>query len=276
MPGERFSGLYVALGDPVPDSDRARHRVGALLGETVFAEHGERLAAQLGRELGVPVPGDGRYSSHWHSFLRECRTADFLDIVTVIYRYLFWHVGDATANWWRDVVRQIFAEENLAYQIDDVGGVHPRVDREFQRNLASAVAALQSHRYQNVREFLESAANNLAAEPQNYKQAWRAMLSAVEALFGLMFPYVRLSADEIEHRLRPLVEQAYQGDSTAQGAAQRMLDGFREWVAASRAYRHEPGAAEPAQPPADVAILAISTGASWLRWLAGLAEDRPT
>ena len=136
MPGEQFSGLYVALGDPVPDSDRARHRVGALLGETVFADHGERLAAQLGRELGVPVPGDGRYSSHWHSFLRECRTADFLDIVTVIYRYLFWHVGDATANWWRDVVRQIFAEENLAYQIDDVGGVHPRVDREFQRNLS--------------------------------------------------------------------------------------------------------------------------------------------
>ena len=275
MPGERFSRLYVQPGDPAQDSARARYRVGALLGETVFSNQTERLAAHLSRELGVAVPGDGRHSSHWHKFIRDCRTADFLDTITVVYRYLFWHVGDEIASWWRDVVRQIFTEENLAYEIDDVGGVHPGVDREFQRNIATAVAGLQSQRYQSIRELLENASKYLSGDPPNYKQAWRATLSAVEGLFGLMFPYVRLTADEIERRLRPIVQRAYEGDATAQRAAQRMLTGLEEWVEASRDYRHQPGAAEPAQPPADVAILAISYGASLLRWLAGLDEDRP-
>jgi hypothetical protein len=274
MPGERFSGLYLQPGDPTQDSGRARHRVGALFRETVFNNHTAPLAVFVGRELGVAVTGDGRYSSHWHQFIRECSSRDFFDVVTLVYRYLFWHVDEGAANWWRDVVREIFVEEHLAYEIDDVGGVHPVVDREFQDNRASAVAALQSHRYQNVRDLFESASTNLSARPPNYKQAWRAMFSALEGLFGLMFPYVRLSADEIERRLRPVVERAYDGDATAQKAAQRMLAGFREWVEASHNYRHQPGAEECAQPPADVTVLAISQGASLLRWLAGLDEDR--
>ena len=275
MPGERFSRVYLHPGDPELDSSRARHRVGALFGESVFNHQAEQLAAYLSRELGVPVPGAGRHSYNWREFIRECRTPDFLDTITVVYRYLFWHVGNEIANWWRDVVREIFAEENLAYEIDDVGGVRPGVDREFQRNLATAVIGLESQRHQNVRDLVESASRYLSSEPPNYKQAWRATLSAVEGLFGLMFPYVRLSADEVERHLRPVVQHVYEGDATAQRAAQRMVTGLKEWVEASHHYRHQPGAAEPAQPPADVAILAISHGASLLRWLAGLDEDRP-
>ena len=113
-----------------------------------------------------------------------------------IYRYLFWHGSEEIAHWWRDTVRQIFAEENLAYVLDDVGGVHPAIDQEFQRNLVSTIAALQSERYQNIRQLAENASYHLRSEPPNYKQAWRATLSAVEGLFGLMFPYVRLTVDE--------------------------------------------------------------------------------
>jgi hypothetical protein len=88
-----------------------------------------------------------------------------------------------------------------------------------------------------------------------------------------MFPYVRLTEDEIERRLRPVIERAYHDDAAQQDAALRMLGGFREWVEASRNYRHQPGIlADPAQPPADLAILAISHGAALLRWLAGLDE----
>jgi hypothetical protein len=64
MPGERFSGLYLRPEDPTQDSGRARHRVGALFRETVFNNHTAPLAVFVGRELGVAVPGDGRYSSH--------------------------------------------------------------------------------------------------------------------------------------------------------------------------------------------------------------------
>jgi hypothetical protein len=274
MMGERFSALYLQPGDPVPDSGRARHRVGALLGEVVVNGHIEDLAAYLGRNLGIPIPGDGQHPSQWQRFIRECRTADFLDIVTMVYRYLFWHLDESVANGWRDAVRQVFNEENLGYEIDDAGGLHPRVDREFQRNLASAVAGLQSERYSKVRELIKISSNNLCADPPNYRQAWRAMLSAVEVMFGLMFPYARLSRAEIERRLPPLVERAYEGDPTAQEAAQRMVAALGEWVEASQSYCHQPGAAESPRPPADIAVLSISYGASVMRWLAGLSEVR--
>jgi hypothetical protein len=247
--------------------------VGALFAEAVLNREAEQLAVYLGRELGIPVPGGGRHASDWHAFIRECRTADFLDAITVVYRYLFWHCGVEIASWWRDVVKQIFAEEHLAYSLDDVAGIHPAVDREFQSNLATMIAGLQPQRYDAVRDLAESCRRQLAGEHPNYKQAWRAMLSAVEMLFGLMFPYVRLSADEVERRLGPLVQRAYQGDATARQAAQKILSGLKEWVAASDCYRHRPGGDEPAQPPPDIAILAVSQGASLLRWLAGMDEE---
>ncbi len=275
MPGERFSLLYVQPGDPTQDSDRARYRIAALFRETLFKDHAERLAVYISREVGLPVLGSGDgYLSRWNQFICKCRTRDFLDTITLVFRYLFWHVGEEVAHWWRDVVRQIFAEEHLAYQIDDVCGAHPAIDQEFQRNMVSAVAALQSHRYQNVSQLIETVSTHLYADPPNYKQAWRATLSAVEGLFGLMFPYVRLTADEIERRLLPVVQGAYP-DSIAQKAARAMLTGFQEWVEASVMYRHQPGVADAPQPPADIAILAISHGASLLRWLADLDESRP-
>jgi hypothetical protein len=276
LPRERFSTLYMRPEDPTPDSPRARHRVGVLFRETVFKNHTEQLVRYLGQELGVPVPGDGRHSSDWQQYIRECPTPQFLDTMTLVYRCLFFHASHETANQWLDAVKRIFTEENLAYEIDDVGGVHPAIDREFQRNSASAIAGLESDRYDNVRELFEQASNHLSGDPPNYLQAWRAMFSAVEALFASMFPYVRLTAEDIDRRLQPVVRRAYESDAAAQRAAQRMLAGFRDWVEASHLYRHQPGAAEPAQPPADVAILAISVGASLLRWLAGLDEDRPT
>jgi len=273
MPGERFSALYQRRADRAPDSDRARHRVSALFRETVFSTRTAPLATFVGRELGLAVPGGGRRSSDWNQFLGECKTRDFLDAVTLIYRYLYWHVGDGTANWWRDVVRQIFADEHLAYEIDEVGGIHPAVDQEFQTNQASVLAGLRSDRHRHVHNLFAGVTNHLSADPPNYKQAWRATYTALEALFGLMFPYVRLTEDEIDRCLGPLVQRTYDGDAAAQDAALRMLSGFREWVEASRNYRHQPGTlADPAQPPADLAILAISHGAALLRWLAGLDE----
>jgi len=48
------------------------------------------------------------------------------------------------------------------------------------------------------------------------------------------------------------------------------MEALSEWVEASHNYRHEPGSVEPAQPPGDVAILAISLAASFIRWLVGI------
>jgi hypothetical protein len=273
MPGERFSVLYMRPGDPAPDSARARHRIGSLFREQLFHSRFDQLAAYLVRNIGISLPDNHRYPSCWHQFMRECRIADFIDTITVVYRYLFWHVSEDIANWWRDSVRQIMAEENLAYEIDEVGGVHPRIDSEFQRNVASALAGLEAERYQGVRDLLERAAGNLSTNPPNYRQAWRGTLSAMEAVFTLMFPQVRFANEEIERHLRPLVERTYQSDPTSQKAALRMLTCLQEWLEASRSFRHYPGALDCSQPPPDVAVLSISCGASLVRWLAGLADQ---
>jgi hypothetical protein len=274
MPGERYSQSYARSEAASPDSARARYRIGALFRESLFNHEAERLADYLSRQLGVPVPGNGKRASDWLEFLRDCRTSDFLDTISLVYRYLFWQVGEESARWWKDVVRQIFAEETLAYVIDDVGGVHPAIDQEFQKNIASVIATLQSDRYQGIRRLLEIALGHLSADPPNYKQAWAATMSGVEGLFGLMFPQARMTADDLERRIQPVVKRAYEGDAAAQKAAQNLLVSFREWIEASQNYRHQPGGV-PVQPPADIAILAISFGASLLRWLAGLNESRP-
>jgi hypothetical protein len=274
MAGDRFSFLYLQLGDPLADSVRARYRVGALFGDAPFDTHGEPLAAYLVRNLGVPIPGSGHNQSNWQQFGRECQTAEFLDMITLTYRYLFWHVNEDAANRWRDAIRKIFNEENLAYELDEACGVHPRVDREFQRNIVSAIGGLDSERYRKIRELMGISCLNLNADPPNYKQAWRATFSVLEALFALMFPYVRLSPEEVKHRLQPLIERIYEGDADAQKAADNILNGFAQWVVSSEQYRHQPGAADSPQPPADIAILWISYGASFLRWLVGLHETR--
>jgi hypothetical protein len=264
----------VRAGDPTPDSDRARRRIGALFHESVFAGHIEQLASYCAQGLGIPLPNTGSYPSHWHRFVRECHVGEFLDVVTMSYRYLFWHVSDGAANWWRDVVRKIFSEENLAYEIDSVGGVHPKIDREFQRNMGSAVAGFESERYQGVRDLLAAVEKNLNSIPPNYRQACRSSVSAVEVLFSVMFPYAVLTPEEIDRRLVPLLERAYDGDPVAQTAALSLVVAFKDWLLSSRIYLHQPGIANSFDPPPDVAVFQISNGASLMRWLAGFDQNR--
>ena len=131
------------------------------------------------------------------------------------------------------------------------------IDQEFQRNLVSTIAAIQLERYQKIRHMVEHASAHLGSEPPNYKQAWRSMSSAVEGLFGLMFPYVQLSIDEIERCLLPAVQGAYEGDPTAQRAARLMLNSFQRWVELSTSIGTN---LEPQMPLSPRTPCGLSTG----------------
>jgi hypothetical protein len=83
-----------------------------------------------------------------------------------------------------------------------------------------------------------------------------------------MFPKAQhLNAGEVDAKLGPLIKALYSGDPTALRAANKLLASFKDWVDGSLNYQHEPSSEEPAQPPSDLAILAISQGTSFLRWL---------
>ena len=97
----------------------------------------------------------------------------------------------------------------------------------------------------------------------------RAVFDANENLFKLMFPQApRLTASEVKSRLRPVLERRYGSDATARRAALKVADALSEWVDGVHNYRHAEGAEEPTPPPFSLALVLMSNGAAFLRWLA--------
>ncbi len=102
----------------------------------------------------------------------------------------------------------------------------------------------------------------------------RANFNALECMYRLMFPLApRLAKDTVATYLRPLLQSRHNEDQTAQRAAGKAVQSFQEWIDTMHFYRHEPGSEEPAQPPLSLAILTISQGANWLRWLAEIDQE---
>ncbi|KRP86719.1 hypothetical protein AOQ73_34230 [Bradyrhizobium pachyrhizi] len=220
----------------------------------------------LERELGIKVKAT--YNIEWISFCEKCDIRDFLDCITLANAFFVKRGQSAGARIWQQEVRRIFTEERLAYEIDEGCVVHPAVDKEFQRNRRSTLAGLQNARYSNSLAAFERISDQLAEQPPNGKDAWRAIFSAVEGLFRLMFPSApQLNAGAAETYLSSIIQQTYVNDAVAMRAANKQLASFRDWIDSSHNYRHEQGSEEPVQPPIDLAVLAISNGTAFLRWL---------
>ncbi|WGD51222.1 hypothetical protein QA641_37995 [Bradyrhizobium sp. CB1650] len=86
--GQRFSHVYLRKDDLLQDSQRARRRIAAWLGECEDARSKERsdLGNFLVAELGVDVVY--QYGYDWKATLEKFSIVDFLDTVSLIYRYL--------------------------------------------------------------------------------------------------------------------------------------------------------------------------------------------
>jgi hypothetical protein len=271
MTATRYSQLYIDQQTPLPDSARARHRVAKLLEKlTNSREHAYQLGEFLEAELGISINVSNH--THWERFCTKANIRDFLDAITLAHTYLV--RKELNGNFWRAGTRRIFVEERLSYEIDDSCIVHPSVDREFQRNRHAAVACLQHPRYANSLASFERISDELSSQPPNGKDAWRAIFASVEGLFRLMFSSAhQLNSSAVETNLTPLVQKLYGADIVAVRAAIKQIASLKDWVDASHNYRHEPGSEEPIQPPIDLAILAISNGTSFLRWLIGLDQS---
>lgn len=262
----RYSQLYIDQTVPLPDSARARHRLGKLMENSVT--NTQNLSNYVERELGIKI--GAQYPFHWTNFAAKCEMRDLLDSVTLTFRHL---AGSSREGRWLSETRRIFSEERLAYEIDDKAVVHPAVDKEFQRNRQATVAGLQMRRYANSLAAFERISHELSSVPPNGKDAWRAAFGAVEGLFRLMFSSApQLNTGAVETHLVPLVQKLYGSDAVALRASSKQVASFKDWVDASHNYRHEQGSEEPVQPPIDLAVLAISNGTSFLRWLIALDQ----
>ncbi len=259
--GQRFSMVYMDRGTPMPDSPRMRNRVRFLVRELKI----DGLARYIEAELGVYVPGSRDYDPNWDSFFNKSEIRDILDTVTGIVKCY----GDAAIP----KLRRIFEEENTCYVIDDRGGVHYSIDREFVVHRAAAISTLAAARYDKVREQFEAGYAALDTPPPDGKAAIRANFAAVEGLFRMMFPSaINLSKSFVKQHLDPFLQRLNAGDATAFHATQKASLSFLEWIEAVHFYRHE--SATGAQPPLQLAILLVSNGANWLRWLAEIDRER--
>lgn len=168
-------------------------------------------------------------------------------------------------------VREILHEEQIAFELDSEGGVHPLVDQAFSASYVSAIAVLGTERYTAVRLKMENIDAALMRIPPDGVDACRQVFGAAEILFKLMYPRAdRLASDRIKQHLKQDIDQLLSSDPTEQRVAHRVVDSFMDYVEAMHNYRHEQGKSEPHQPSASTAVLLVSQGMSFVRWLAEL------
>lgn len=260
--GARFSQNYLKHHALLKDSLRARRRLFSLFKR--LRDNSTNYVTPLEEQTGVKVPSDyGGYD--WEAFFERGQLRDVLDSVTV-----FWQLFQrrrVNEHDWIGGTRQIFSEEGLNYSIDDKGGVHLLVDQEFQRERSATLAGLGSSRFVQALTSFEASHAALDCNPPQTREGVRHIFDAVENVFKVMMEgkATRLGDTEIEKQLGPKVRAKYSGPDL--NYANLMLGSFRQWTNASHQYRHANGEEQATLPPLELAVLAISTGAGFLRWL---------
>ena len=264
---QRFSLAYGRRGEPTSDSKRMRRRIAALIEQADDPEK-EALAQGIEFEQGVDMsPYIGAISHaytryNWGEFLENAELRDVLDLISIARDVV------GSDQHWISEVRRVFAEEHVRYRVNEAGDVRFAVDEAFEQGNTATISALGGSRYAATLATFEASLTALATVPPRGKDAIRGVFAAAEGLFRLIFPKAhRLGAAEISTHLGPVIEQQF-ADSAARGAAQKSLRSFREWVDGAHFYRHEPNHAEPNEPPLQLAVLLVSAGAGWIRWLA--------
>lgn len=285
--GQRFSLTYLPQSDPKNDSETMRYRLSKLLGKDKYQPQKRRkdylrrasgyefvpdhsvFHALVEEEIGVQFStyANGRMYSSWVLFLRKIPLHKVLDTITVAYREM---VASGRQGDFISQANRIFQEENIAYEIDEEGGVHPVIDRAYAATKQTAILGMSEPRYALSLARIEEVDVALMASPPNYIQAIRSVFGANENLFKLVFEKPRLDRQSATDEIGRLIQKIYANHPTMQRSSAQVLQSFAKWIDAAHHYRHEEGAEEPSQPADELAIVLISEGMSFVRWLVAI------
>jgi hypothetical protein len=264
--GQRFSHVYLRSPDLLQDSPRARRRVAALL-DGITSSYLDGISIFINEEIGIDVIF-GYDRVNWPRTIERLDRSDFLDLFTIVFRFLTRKGERALAQRFVKAADRIFREENLHYELDESGGVHFRVDAQFAATIHEAIKALGASRYGNAKSEFEKAMAALSSAEIDGKQGIRGIFNSVECVYKLMFPRAaKLTSADAIGSLQPIVQTLYETNATAQRATNKSIQSFGDWIDACHNYRHEEGVEEPSQPPLELAVELVSVGASVLRWL---------
>jgi hypothetical protein len=263
--GKRYSQIYEEPGVPTDDDATLRGRLGHFIANQAAAST-YRITSILREEMGEPV-----YLSSIVEFFEGCTLRKLRDSISCI--------AEGLANTpsrevlppskWIAFVQKAFKEENVAYTVDEKGGVHPAFDETFDHDRRATIALLGMPRYAAARKFFDEAIADLK-QPRDTRDAVRKTFDAVENVAKQMLKVARLTANEVKGPLRTVACNGLEG--TTRDATNRMIESFAEWVNGCQQYRHAAGEPEPDEPSLDLAILMVSTGAAHLRWLIGVDQ----
>src|SRR6266496_632070 len=144
IPGGLFRNNYALPPEGSQESARFRSRLYAAYRKFVRYDYDHRLADELRIATGACVGTHGAGARNFEAFFQRGETVDLLSFITIVHRYLGDYRDRAE---WLTTARTIFASENILYVLDDKCGVHPKVDAEFQRNVRSALLALEAPKF---------------------------------------------------------------------------------------------------------------------------------
>jgi hypothetical protein len=275
----RYSQLYIERGLPTPDSERARFRIFVKFVDMLSNQHKLGVEHLINQELGIPlhqIPDPECFGTFpdFEAFFLECKQQDFLDSITLVYKYMAGDYGLPASfpPHWATETDRILAEENMAFRVGSDGVVHPLVDEEFEVNQASALEALGEPRFGEARTDFEAAHRHLRSGKG--KEALRMMFPAVEVASKVLFPgaFARLTPNEVDRHILPRMQARYAGNQPALDAGNRLLAGMRSWINAAQLYRHGQEIEDAAEPPTDFVVAHLSTGATYLRWMIELCS----
>jgi hypothetical protein len=146
--------------------------------------------------------------------------------------------------------------------------VHPKVDDEFQRSAASALAALEAPALANAKSDFRLAYEALASETPNKKACLGHIFSALESVFRTRFES-DLDAANASKAIGAYVDRkCATADPATKSSSRRFVDSFAKLVDALHPYRHGHVGAVAVDPPIELVIAQFSASAAYLRWLA--------
>ena len=142
------------------------------------------------------------------------------------------------------------------------------IDGAFHAVRQAAIASLNGPRYEATAAMVEEVDRYLLEPHPDYITAIRSVFGACENLFKLMYEVPRLDAKTARDKLSIDHQSFYSSYPMLLRANAKSLAGFMEWIDAAHFFRHEQGSETSYQPTEEHAILMISQGLAFVRWLA--------
>lgn len=273
--GQLYSRVYLQPTETVRDSARMRMRIVRAIERHIPRNRRDTgFGAAVEGELGIQIVSSGGYNPpyvSWERLVRqELSVSDLLDVLTMLWRNI---EGRGRDNF-RNNITQIFAEEAIGFSVDEEMGFHPAFDEEFERSRSSIVRILSGEGFRHEADFVALSEAALLANPLDGRAAIRAVFDAAENLFKRITGKQNITNGNVRQKLAAVALQGIPQDGRSNVAVNKILDCFEDWAAACHFYRHAPGQVETAQPTEAIAILLVSQGYGFVRWLAELSADQ--